>query len=160
VSLLGIRHTDMVQTIKLIGRVPSKKNSRQIFCRGKFPVNIPSKDYTQWHTDASRQLTSRPAAPMESAGIIITLFGDTRRAADLTNKAESIMDLLVDNGFIKDGNWFILDKVFLRFGGVDKVGGAIINLFESEKQFYDAIQSGFKERAEASSNTEVGEKAR
>jgi hypothetical protein len=30
------------------------------------------------------------------------------------------MDLLVDNGILKDDSWFIVPKLTLIFGGVDK----------------------------------------
>ena len=39
---------------------------------------------------------------------------------DLSNKAESIMDLLVDNGVIEDDNWFEVPALASTFGGVDK----------------------------------------
>jgi len=39
-------------------------------------------------------------------------FGDKRRT-DLTNKAESINDLLVDNGIIPDDEWKVLENVIL-----------------------------------------------
>ena len=45
----------------------------------------------------------------------MAFYPRTRRAADLTNKAESIMDFLVDNGFIIDDNWFECPLVVLRF---------------------------------------------
>jgi hypothetical protein len=40
--------------------------------------------------------------------------------ADLTNKAESIMDLLVLNNVLKDDNWKILYDVHLRSVGLDR----------------------------------------
>lgn len=42
------------------------------------------------------------------------------RRCDLTNKAESVMDLLVDNGFIEDDCWQITGLIELSCGGVDK----------------------------------------
>lgn len=41
------------------------------------------------------------------------------RAYDLTNKAESIADLLVDVGLLKDDNAYILGKVLLLHGEKD-----------------------------------------
>ena len=46
-------------------------------------------------------------------------FPADKRKADLTNKAESIMDLLVDTKIIEDDNWFIINNINLKFGGVD-----------------------------------------
>ena len=50
----------------------------------------------------------------------MTIYPPDRRKADLTNKAESIADLLVDNGFLADDNWTVVPKVVLTFGGVDR----------------------------------------
>lgn len=43
-----------------------------------------------------------------------------RRKADLTNKAESIMDLLVDAGIIEDDNVNVCPRVWLEFCGMDR----------------------------------------
>jgi hypothetical protein len=52
--------------------------------------------------------------------VSIDLYAPDRRKADLTNKAESIMDLLVDAKIIEDDNWYIIPNVSLHFKGVDK----------------------------------------
>jgi Holliday junction resolvase RusA-like endonuclease len=52
--------------------------------------------------------------------ISLKFFPKTRRAGDLTNKAESVMDCLVDNGILEDDNWFVCGSLWLQFGGVDK----------------------------------------
>jgi hypothetical protein len=52
--------------------------------------------------------------------ILITFYPPDRNAGDLTNKAESIMDLLVDMEILEDDNWFICSDIHLKFGGVDK----------------------------------------
>ena len=41
------------------------------------------------------------------------------RACDLTNKAESILDLLVDCKVIVDDKWQVIPRVFLDSAGVD-----------------------------------------
>ncbi len=87
---------------------------------------LSSKKYQEWHSEAStqirRQLISSKFAGNADAprNVQITLFSPDRRKADLTNKAESIMDLLVDNGVLADDNWFNVPSVFLVFGGVEK----------------------------------------
>jgi hypothetical protein len=106
----------MIFTIK--GRIPSKKNSKIMVCRGKFPMLLPSENYTKWHKEASKQLPKPDKKELHN--IHVTLYAPDKRAGDLTNKAESIMDLLVDNKLIKDDNWFVLESVVLLFGGVDK----------------------------------------
>lgn len=107
---------------ELTGDVPSKKNSKRIFTRGSRPVLLPSENHEAWHEDASWQLKvqTRPADPIKKAAVVITIWPSTARKADLTNKAESIMDLLVDMEILEDDNWFVVGDNRLIFGGVDK----------------------------------------
>lgn len=46
--------------------------------------------------------------------------------ADLTNKAESVMDLLVDCGIIVDDSWQVVEKLTLRIGGIDKKNPRVV----------------------------------
>lgn len=58
--------------------------------------------------------------PFDKVRIVeITFYPSTLRKSDLTNKAESVMDLLVDVGIIEDDNWFVVGYLNLRFGGKD-----------------------------------------
>lgn len=102
----------------ITGRIPSKKNSKIIICRGKYPTMLPSKAHQEWHREASRQLNQTPKCK-EIAEISIIIFAPDKRKGDLTNKAESLLDLLVDNGIIQDDNWFEIPKLTLIFGGID-----------------------------------------
>lgn len=105
--------------ITITGSVPSKKNSKTFFVRNGRPMILPGKVYRQWHGQASAQLYGiKPIAKV--TGIDIVIFAGDRRRGDLTNKSESVMDLLVDNGIIEDDNWYIVADVHLKFGGVDK----------------------------------------
>jgi Holliday junction resolvase RusA-like endonuclease len=107
--------------ITVRGRIPSKKNSRNLFARGGKIINIPSKSYAEWHKDASTQLLKYNLATTSRVECItLRFFAPDKRKSDLTNKAESILDLLVDNKIIEDDNWFLLDKVILEFGGIDR----------------------------------------
>jgi len=107
-----------VFTIK--GRVPSKKNSRINTRSGR---SFPSSKYTAWHKDASKQLTEAVAGgikPMSEAGICLGFWFPDDRRSDLTNKAESIMDLLVDNGLLEDDRWQYTGGVYLIPLGIDR----------------------------------------
>ena len=112
--------------IVLSGRIPSKKNSKRIVMAGRRPMIISSKDYETWHTVASYELRSQvkgSANRIRLSGpkkVAITIFAPNKVKGDLSNKAESIMDLLVDNGVIEDDNWFEVPELCLTFGGVDK----------------------------------------
>lgn len=112
--------------ITLTGRIPSKKNSKRIVMAGHRPMILSSKDYEAWHTIASFELKSQVkgmANRIRLTGpyrVHIIIFAENLRKADLTNKAESIMDLLVDNYIVEDDNWFAVPQIELTFGGVDK----------------------------------------
>jgi len=112
-------------TIK--GRIPSKKNNVNLFVKNGRQFKLPSNAYKEWHKDASKQLavhkTCWAGIPVVFGGrlkITITIFAPDKRKSDLTNKVESIMDLLVDNKIIEDDNWFVVQNLSLIFGGVDK----------------------------------------
>lgn len=102
----------------LLGRIPSKKNSRQIVCYGRKPVSLPSADYKAWHEEASLQLPKPDKK--EYHNIHCTFYATDNRKFDLSNKFESVADLLVDNKIIPDDNWSVLENIVLLFGGVDK----------------------------------------
>jgi len=110
--------------IKIVvkGRVPSKKNSKRIFARGGRVIAIPSENHEVWHEEQSYMIKKfRPKNPIEKCEVEILFYAPDKRKADLSNKAESLMDLLVDNNFIVDDNWFVCYEVKLYFGGVDKI---------------------------------------
>ena|SRR3990167_8738951 len=101
--------------ITLHGLTPSKKNSR---INTKSGMSFPSAKYTLWHKDASKQLIGQK--PINSTKLKVIFYAGDNRKYDLSNKFESIADLLVDNGLLQDDNWEFLNDVHLMFGGVDK----------------------------------------
>lgn len=104
--------------IVITGRIPSKKNSRINTRSGR---SFPSAKYTEWHKDASLQLKQFcPKDHSSDDGISLRFWMPDNRRCDLTNKAESIMDLLVDNGFLEDDCWQITGLVELVCCGIDK----------------------------------------
>lgn len=105
--------------LTITGRIPSKKNSRRVVCRGKHPVSLPSEQYEAWHTEWMYKLKKRkPKKPFEQCQVSMIFYAPDRRKADLSNKAESVMDLLVDAEYLKDDNWFVVYGLGLAFGGV------------------------------------------
>lgn len=105
--------------ITILGRVPSKKNSKVVVCRGKFPQVLPSKAYQDWHKDASKQIADIDVIPSGST-IEFVMYAPDNRKADLSNKWESVADLLVDCKKVEDDNWFVMPDIHMKFGGVDK----------------------------------------
>ena len=107
----------------LRGTPPSKKNSKIISCVGTRPRLFPSKTYVAWHKEALVQLKDQKVKPekhKEIRTITLTFFSKDKRKYDLTNKAESVMDLLVDYGFIEDDNFAVLSCIQLVYGGMSK----------------------------------------
>lgn len=85
-------------------------------------MNIPSKAYALWHTDALTQLDSYRGGIIDDVERVeLFFYAPDRRSSDLTNKAESVMDLLVDKGVLEDDNWWLVSKIELNFMGVDKL---------------------------------------
>jgi hypothetical protein len=112
----------MAHVLTITGRIPSKKNSVQMYCRNNIPFKFPSNQHRAWLKDAKDQLgiQAQPGVKLFKGAIVLKLFAPDRRAGDLTNKAESVMDLLVECGHIEDDNWFVVPELKLLFGGVDK----------------------------------------
>lgn len=115
----------------LTGRIPSKKNSTRRIMRGGRIFTVPSKAYEDWQKEHLYNLNLKKISLRQNIEEIeITIFAPDKRKSDLTNKAESIMDLLVDAHIIPDDNWFVVPKIILLFGGVDRnYPRAEINIF-------------------------------
>lgn len=110
----------MEYKITLKGSIPSKKNSKQIInVRGR-PLIISSKNYLEWERKQIKEIEwNRP--PLDSVKEIrCNIIAKDRRLFDLSNKFESIADMLVKRGVLKDDNYSIIPRVILDFGGVDK----------------------------------------
>jgi len=103
------------------GDCPTKKNSGRMIKRGRAIFRIPNAYHEAWHDENMLRLRQ----PVKPFGIVqevsMTIYPKTARKSDLTNKAESIMDLLVDLGYLEDDNWTIVPAVSLKFGGIDKL---------------------------------------
>lgn len=108
--------------ITLSGNVPSKKNSKSIIRSrdGKMRL-ISSKAHREWWEEKMWKIKQyKPRKPIEHCFVTLSFYPSTKRKADCTNKAESIMDLLVDAGIILDDNWFIVPKLLIKFVKVDR----------------------------------------
>jgi len=61
--------------IEIAGRIPSKKNSKQVVKAGNRMLFIPSKKYKEWHEEASYMLCKhRPKKPIEKIKTISIQF--------------------------------------------------------------------------------------
>lgn len=113
----------MIHSLILYGKVPSKKNSKRRIKRGANIFMVPSEAHEVWHVEQMlalrRQWPKNLIISKVKCVILTFVFGDNRRN-DLSNKAESVMDLLVDGGVLKDDSWQVVGRLDLRAGGIDK----------------------------------------
>jgi Holliday junction resolvase RusA-like endonuclease len=105
------------------GRIPSKKNSKQLIHAKGRPFFIPSDAHREWEEDACYQLRSQlleHCVTLSTCSAMLTFFFPDNRSPDLTNKAESVMDALVKMEVIEDDNWKVVPDIRLKAGGVDR----------------------------------------
>lgn len=100
--------------------------------------SFPSKAHSAWHRSSSIALRDAPDFGRCTVSIKI-IFPDKRRA-DVTNKAESVLDLLVDRGIIPDDSWQIIGAPNLSYdyrkgeGGFEiKVEGETLEAYEQRR---------------------------
>lgn len=106
--------------VNIPGPIPSKKNSLQRIARGNRVFTVSSDAHQRWHRAAFWTLKGhKPVTGFK--GIEIRFWFKTNQASDLTNKAESVMDLLVDAKIIEDDCWQITGPVTLVPMGIDRV---------------------------------------
>jgi hypothetical protein len=98
--------------LTLSGRVPSKKNSKRLVLGGDRPRLIPSAAHAAWHEEQLWRLKGCKSAGRTS-NITITFFPPTAQKFDLSNAAESVIDLLVDSGVLEDDDYRIVPVLHL-----------------------------------------------
>lgn len=117
------RHEQPSGGMKVIlpGRVPSKKNSKRIVRFGNRRGLISSEAYMTWRTEMGFRIRRfRPKVPIVKAKVGIRFFAENRRKWDLSNAAESVMDLLVEEGFLTDDCVDNVPELHLQYGGVER----------------------------------------
>ncbi len=105
--------------IILKGRIPSKKNQKQIFYSKGKPFITSSENYKAWHEEQS-WLLPKLKAPLRPTKITALFYSPDERKGDLSNKWQSCEDLFVDNGIIEDDNWKVIRDLHLIYKGTDK----------------------------------------
>lgn len=107
----------------ITGRIPSKKNGKRIL-RGRGGVRFigSSKSYGAWEREHVAELADLRLfpAPLRHCTVAIAFTAGDRIKFDLTNKAESVMDLLVLAGVIEDDNADVVPSVTLTLAGYEK----------------------------------------
>jgi len=90
-----------------------------MICRGARPILISTPAYALWHEEQMWKLKGKKV-PDVIRTLYLNFYAPDNRRTDLSNKAESVMDLLVDSGLIEDDNWKVIPKLVLEYKGVDK----------------------------------------
>ena len=108
--------------ITLLGDVPSKKNSKRIVPVNGRHIIISSKNYLDWERDQLKLIkyTVHEALIENDYQLSVRFYPSTKRKFDLSNKVESIQDLLVKAGVISDDNYCVINSLHVYFGEVDR----------------------------------------
>lgn len=101
------------------GNTPSKKNSKQIIYKNGKPLIISSNNHATWHKDALKQIVWGNQPLTTTKEIQLFFYGKDKRKFDISNKAESILDLLVDRGVLEDDNYSVVPRLVLQYQGID-----------------------------------------
>lgn len=118
------------------GRIPSKKNSKSAFVIHGRAMIVGNPAYTKWSKEAANQVIDQKIReigqhfPIAPQTVRFMLFAPDARKGDLSNKWESVADLLVDCGVFEDDNWEILNDIVLQFGGIDRENPRVELLIE------------------------------
>jgi len=90
-----------------------------MICRGSRPILISTPAYSAWREEQLWKLKGK-VVPSSVKSLTLSFYFPDHRKTDLTNKAESVMDLLVDARLILDDNWTVIPRLILESNGVDK----------------------------------------
>ena len=86
----------------------TKKNSQRIVIRGGKPCILPSEKYKEYESLALWYIPKRGTPIDFPVNVKCTFYMPTHRPCDLTNHLESIDDVMVKAGLLKDDNYKIL----------------------------------------------------
>ena len=121
------------------GRIPSKKNELVIAGGSSKKWITPSAKYNRWEKEQIEQIRAnqnvKPLNPPYQMNI--KFYAPDLHAADLSNKLESIQDMLVACGVIEDDNWFVLSDINMKFSTVDKDNP------RAEIEIYSEVEESF-----------------
>jgi Holliday junction resolvase RusA-like endonuclease len=83
------------------------------------PFILSSKNYLEWE-EMSAWEVKQFGAVRNPVCLTCTFYPSTRRSFDLSNKLESIQDMLVHAGILEDDSYKHIPQVHAHFGEVDK----------------------------------------
>ena len=86
----------------------TKKNSQRIIMRGNKPCILPSDKYKEYESIALWYIPKRGMAIDFPVNVKCIFYMPNNRLCDLTNHLESIDDVMVKAGLLKDDNYKII----------------------------------------------------
>lgn len=86
----------------------TKKNSQRIIMRGGRPMILPSEKYKEYESLALWFIPKRGVPIDFPVNVKCIFYMPNNRLCDLTNHLESIDDVMVKAGLLKDDNYKIL----------------------------------------------------
>lgn len=110
----------------------TKKNHSQIIYAGGRPRLIPSKQYIQYEKDCA-PFIPRLEKPIDfPVTVSAHFYKNTKRACDLINCLQALLDILVKYGVIADDNYHIVKSVDQSRVGVDRNNPRTVVLITDE----------------------------
>lgn len=109
-------------TYTFVKPIPSKKNSKQIFKNrsGKMFISS-SSNYKDWQRIELMLIKSKiKERNISKCSIDYCFYSPNKRTWDISNKLESVNDLLVDAGILIDDNYKVLSSMIVSYNGIDK----------------------------------------
>ena len=88
--------------ITILGRPISKKNSKRVFMRGRYPVVISSEAYTKFERSALEQLKKTKEKHNRDVDVVYLLYYKGKLFTDADNAIAGLNDILQKSGIIKD----------------------------------------------------------
>ena len=119
----------METTFTVPGPIPSKKNSKQWIVRGGRKYLVPSDRHAAWYVQAKAAIKVQSVPRFgEVSAVAISFLPSDRRRHDLSNCAESVMDLLVDMGILIDDSWWEVPALHLDRAELADIPGAEVTI--------------------------------
>lgn len=98
----------------------TKKNHSQIISVGGRPRLIPSKQYIQYEKDCAPFIPRLPKPIDYPVTVEAHFYKNNRRAYDLVNALQALLDILVKYGVLADDNMQVVFSVDGSRAGYDK----------------------------------------
>jgi hypothetical protein len=121
--MVSIHQVPLPVTTQIIftGRVPSKKNAKRMATtKSGRSILLPSKLYEAWHNEHLSALQDLGYKLIPPYRMEVELYPPDLLIADLSNKIESIQDILVDAEILENDDYFKVYSTHPIFVAIDR----------------------------------------